>query len=517
MHDALTQILGELKGSWRFRWRAMTVAWLVCIVGWIGVLAIPDSFESRASIYVNTGSPLWESLRGLATQNDILKRVSIEAKSLQSRPELEKIARKVDLHLRASNPAEMRSLIASMSANIEIGSGRRDPNLYMLSFRDNDPAMARSVVMALMNAFVEDSLDATLQDSKNMQTFYREQLFQLEDELAASEQRLADFKKENIGRMPGEAGGYFTRLQKEMEALDQIKSKMNLAMRRRDALSEQLSGERPMIGPLNSAQSELDITIQKNRARLAELQLRFTDLHPDVVAIKAVLEQLEAQKRVTLEQLSDEGAIGVPSDNPVYQAIQIDLAETNVEIASLSEEQRTHSLKYDELRGLIDILPQVEVELARLDRDYDVKQTQYQALLTRLGQAELSESAQASEDARFRVIDPANMPVSPIAPKRSLLMAAVLLLGLAAGGGIAFLWNLIRPVFNDIRTLREVTELPVLGPVQIMRTAERKMWRTQQIIGFGSGILGLCILFGILFVLQDEGSRLIQALIQGRP
>ena len=514
MHQFVIEILGELKGSWRYRWHAMAAAWLTCVLGWFAVFALADTFESHASIYVNTGSPLWESLKGLATQNDILKRVEIEARSLQSRPELERVARNADLHLRAADSSQMDSLIASMAKSMSIANDpRRGPNLYRISFRDEDPAMAKAVVTTLMNAFVEDSLDATRQDTKSMQAFYRNQLLQLAEELTESEQQLAAFKKENVGRMPGEGGGYFARLQTEMAALEETQSQLRLAIRRRDSLLEQLSGKEPMIDPFNSAHTVLDIRIQQNQTRLEELQLRFTDLHPDVIAIEAILDQLEAQKRLELEQLSTLDELGTPSDNPVYQAIQIDLTGVNVDIASLREEERSHSRKIDELRNLVDVLPQVEVELSRLNRDYDVKQAQYQALLTRLSQAELSESAEASEDARFRIIDPPFLPETPTAPNRPLLMVAVLLVGLGIGGGVAFLGNQLNAVFNDARTLRDATSIPVLGSVQVMRTIERTSWRKRQIVGFGSGILGLCILFAILFVFRNEGSRLIHALI----
>ena len=346
-----------------------------------------------------------------------------------------------------------------------------------------------------------------------MQVFYRDQLQQLAVELTDSEQQLADFKKINVGRMPGEGGGYFARLQSEMTVLEKTQSQLQLAFRRRGALQEQLTGKEPMIDSLNNFPSELDVRIQQNQARLEELQLRFTDLHPDVIAVQAALEQLEGQKQSDLEQLSELDGSGVSSDNPVYQAIQIDLTGVNVDIALLREEERSHSRKIEELRELVDVLPQIEVELIRLNRDYDVKQSQYQALLTRLSQAELSESAEASQDARFRIIDPPLLPERPSAPNRPLLMIAVLLAGLGVGGGVAFLGNQMFAVFSDAKTLRDTTAIPVLGSIQVMRTIERRSWRKWQVLRFGGGMLGLFVIFGILFVYQDEGSRLIQALI----
>lgn len=92
-------------------------------------------------------------------------------------------------------------------------------------------------------------------------------------------------------------------------------------------------------------------------------------------------------------------------------------------------------------------------------------------------------------------------------------MVAVLLAGLGVGGGVAFLGNQMFAVFSDAKTLRDTTAIPVLGSIQVMRTIERRSWRKWQVLRFGGGMLGLFVIFGILFVYQDEGSRLIQALI----
>ena len=54
MHENVRQILAELKGSWRFRWIAVAAAWVVCVFGWLAVLALPNNFDSEATVYVDT-------------------------------------------------------------------------------------------------------------------------------------------------------------------------------------------------------------------------------------------------------------------------------------------------------------------------------------------------------------------------------------------------------------------------------------------------------------------------------
>ena len=47
-----------LHGIWNRRWIALAVAWGVAMLGWLGVALIPNSYQSKARVYVNTQSLL---------------------------------------------------------------------------------------------------------------------------------------------------------------------------------------------------------------------------------------------------------------------------------------------------------------------------------------------------------------------------------------------------------------------------------------------------------------------------
>ena len=514
MQEQLQDLFAELKGSWRFRWAALGIAWLLCLLGWFAVYAYPDSYESTAKVYVDTSSALRPLLEKMTINTDVLSRVEMVTTVMLGRPQLEKVARQTDLHLRAGSSKDLDGLISGMRQRIAILNDRRgDPNLYTIAYRDPDPKMAQVVVTSLLNTFVEDSLGENRVDTQNAQDFLRDQIRILDDELSVAEKSLADFKRENVGRMPSTGGGYFGRLQTEMAALEETRAKLRLAQRRQQALQQQMSGEEPTINQGTGPQSDLDRRISEHESRLAGLQLRFTDLHPDVIATKETIEQLKAQKQAELDSLRDAGGSGIASDNPVFQNIQIELTNVNVEIATLREQESAHSRKIEELQSLIDVLPQVEAELTRLTRDYDVKQAQYQSLLQRLEVAELSESAEQSEDVKFRVIDPPRMPDRPTAPNRPLIIVLVLLGGLGAGAVVAFLANQLKPVFSNVRTLKTAVGLPVLGSVQVMRTSERQRWRMAQLATFGVGLIALGVVFTVALLMHEDGSQMLQSLV----
>ena len=244
MQDLIRLLLAEIRGAWRFRWIAIAGAWAVCVIGWLVVYALPDSYESEATVYVDTSSALKPLLDEMTINTDVLEQVELVTTAMLGRPQLEKVARDTDLYLRAQTDSEMDELIFGLRDRINIINDRRQgPNLYRISYRDIEQQMAQAVVARLLNNFVEDSLGADRQDKLKAQEFLRQELGVLEAELTASEQELADFKKANVGRMPGAGGDYFARLQEEMANLDKTRSLLRLADRRKDALEQQLSGD----------------------------------------------------------------------------------------------------------------------------------------------------------------------------------------------------------------------------------------------------------------------------------
>jgi hypothetical protein len=54
MHAALAIILEQIRGIWRFRWTAMLVALIVCLIGWLLVLALPETYSAWARVRIDT-------------------------------------------------------------------------------------------------------------------------------------------------------------------------------------------------------------------------------------------------------------------------------------------------------------------------------------------------------------------------------------------------------------------------------------------------------------------------------
>ncbi len=510
MHQQLSFILTELRSAWRFRWAAMGAAWVLCALGWAVVSAMPDIYEARARFYVDSTSQLRRILGTQIIQPDVASQLNFVRETMLGRAQLEHVARETGLSMDARTQSDLDRIVEKLRSDIQlsIGAGQQGRDfVYTIRYESPNRTQALDVVQTVLNAFVEFALGTRQQDSETARRFIEEQVREYEERLAITEQRLADFKREHADVLPGREGGYFQRLQTETTALEDAQAALALAESRRQRMQEQLRGERPLSAVNESGQpvpGSLEARIRDHERSLEDLLLRYTGRHPDVVALRESLErlreQLEEEQRIALEAERAGGSFSA-AGNPVYEALQISLNEVEVEIASLSVDVQRRRARVEQLRSLMAEVPEVEAQLARLDRDYDVVNAQYQALLRSLETERLTREASESEQVEFRIIDPPVSPTVPVAPPRVLMLAAVFFAGLGGGGGLAFLLAQLRPVFSNPVALREATGLPVLGAVSSAWKDRSKARRRVALVTYTfSGLALFAVFLGVVFV-----------------
>ncbi len=486
MQKIIIRILDEVRGTWRFRWFALAGAWVVCMLGWGYVMTLPNVYQASARVYLDTQSALRPLLKGLTVDPEVDSNLAIVRQAILSRPNIEKVAKETQLDLRADTPEARERLLNELSKRITIENDARSPvansdGLYRISFQDFNRGKSLEVVQRLLSSFMNDTLGTKRTGEEGAERFLKEQIAVYEKRLADAENRLSEFKKQNVGRMPDDHGDYFNRLQTEMAGLDQVKQTLALAEARRDAMQKQLNGEEPYIFGFDqdptaaspTAQAPAGDVAARIRAleqRKEELLLRFTEKHPEVVAVQDTINQLKAQEAAELARVgkgqAPTGTLAQSlKSNPVYQSIQVQMKSNDVQIAELKTDAAQREQRVADLRRMVNTVPEVEAELARLNRDYDVTHAEYQQLVQRLQQAKLSDDASKTGVVNFKIIEPPSVPLDPIAPNRPLMVIAVLFLGIGAGIALAYGLNFIRPVFQNSRSLGELTNLPVLGVV----------------------------------------------------
>jgi polysaccharide chain length determinant protein (PEP-CTERM system associated) len=482
MKDEIERLLYALISAWRYRWQGLLCAWLVFIAGWLVVSLIPDRFESRALVYVDTTSLLKPLLQGIAVPSNQASEADIVRRTLLARPTLVRVARETGLAGESLDDEQFDRLLMRLAGDIKI-LGNRDSEIYSISYVNRDPRRAQAVVQHLLSTFVTSSRNAGQDDSETARKFLAQQVHDYEVRLAASEQKLAEFKKKNISLLPGTQGDYFQRLQGEMIREAQLETELDVATKQRDELRRKMAGQTddnvkppPLPSPQElSGAAALDATIQSSERQLEDLLQKDTDKHPDVIALKATIDRLKQRRArefgsirtsiVTQAPASTQQ--GVAHGDDVLENIQIQLTNKDVQIAALKAQVDEAKQSVASLQGLLSTGPEVEAQYTGLMRDYGVTKAEYEQLLQRLESARISDKANATDGVNYRVIEPPRLPVRPIAPKRPMFLGLVLLVSLGCGAALAWLLSQAKPVYMDARALQGSLGLPVVGVISL--------------------------------------------------
>lgn len=537
MNESIVQAIDELRGAWRFRWIGLAVAFVVALIGWTVVFSLPDRYESYARVFVDTRTALRPALQGLTVEQNVDSEINYVRQSLLTGPQLEQIAKEsgvmpadvLDETERAKildNLSNRISLTVSTAGNAGDDRGMAG-TLYNFDYMDVDSARSLRVINILLNTFVERTLGGKRQGSENAQKFLETQIKDYEHRLSLAEDKLAAFKKKNIGLMPTDQGGFFSNMQTEVDAEKKAETDLAIAISRRDELSKQLHGDLAVSaagtsGSLVNGQgvtngSDTLARIQETQAKLDELLLKYTDKHPDVIATRATLADLKQRRAAELESLKRGDASAVAASgagsNPVYQSIQLELNKQDVEIAALRREVGQHQETVAQLRQQLNSAPEIEAEYQQLNRDYDVNKAEYAALLENYQKASIGEKADNAGSVRFEIVLPPTEHAGPVWPRRTTFLFAVWALAMGVGAALAYGLHSLRPIVPSLPVITKITPFPVLGSVGIaFPTQHRAAWRSD-LWRFSAGTACLLLAFAIALVLNWSGVRLsLQAL-----
>ncbi|HVO22997.1 MAG TPA: XrtA system polysaccharide chain length determinant [Candidatus Margulisiibacteriota bacterium] len=526
MMQQLDSLLEQLRGLWRFRWTGMATAWAVLVLGLIVITVLPDRYEASATVFVDTQTALSAATRNLAVDENTDAQIQLVREALLGGPQLGKIADDTGLTARARTPEERQKVVDKLRKEIQITGGAAaapGAGTYVISYKNKDRESSLKVVDRFVNTWVQQAVGGKREGSMEAQQFLTQQIAELEKRLRDAEEALASFKKEHVGLLPGEQADYFKRLDTELADLDASQTKLSVATMRRNELQRQLRGEEPLVpgaakenaAATGAPPSDTATRLQQSQRQLDELLLNYTEKHPKVIELRNTIAQLQKRLADEIEaarhgDTSAAAQTGLAA-SPVYQNLQLQNDQVAVEIAGLQADIANHRQRVASLRSMMNTAPEVEAQFSRLNRDYNVVKAQYEALVEQLGRVHLGEQAAQTGVFRFEVVDPPRAGVEPSFPKRPLFAIGALAAAIAAGGGVAFLLNLLRPAFSSVRHLRERTGLPVLGAVSMTWIERYDALLRRSALQLAGALLGMVLLCGIYVVTQRHLANVVRA------
>lgn len=497
MADITAAILNFLKAIGKYRWHAVFITWAVAIAGWVVVMKLPNQYEVSARVYVDTQSILKPLLSGMTTLPNLDQQVLYMRRTLISRPNVEKVMRMVDLDVKARNAKEHDEMVDELMEKIKIGGTERD-DIYTISYTAPDAKLGKDVVQALLTMFVEGSFGGKKQDSEKAVQFIDDQIRNYEEKLAVAENSLKEFKIRNLGMLPSEGGDFGSRLMAANEALNTARLELAEAEQARNAIRRRIAGEAAPgeAAPIPITDPQLEARIAAVTKILDALRTQYTEAHPDIIANARLLDQLVARKQELAKNRKPSADPGA-GYSPMLQQMNVALSEAEARVAALQARVSEHTARVARLRAQSSQAPEIEAQLAQLNRDYAVNRENYQQLVQRRESAKLSgDLSSATDMLTFRVIDPPTAPLLPSGPNRLGLFSLVFVGALVAGLASAFLLSQLRPTFLSQASLREVTGLPILGSISMNWTEQQTVRRKRRLIALGAAVALLLAIYG---------------------
>jgi polysaccharide chain length determinant protein (PEP-CTERM system associated) len=486
---------------WRRKWMIVLPAAAISLAVVAVVRRLPNVYQSTTLLIVRPSS-LAEGIVPRLSDDDLTLRINNIGQVVFSRSNLEPLILNYGLYATERRRGEpMESLVERMKKKdiqIELNKSRNDvTNGFQISFKGPDRLVTQQVTSALATKYTNAQEQAQTEDTQQSLTFISGQVEQAKAELdAVDKQRLA-LLTSNMDNLPSSIGALVQRL---TGLYEQQKSYITDIGRLRDQqtmLTTQLGAaeKNQQTGIIEVAET---ITDPKTTIAWAELSRQESDLeslmeammagglrpkNPDVVAKRQELAAVQKRKQQMLddwkEKVEEKKRRLEARVDPSILTYKSQLQFAQNEIARQEKMLAQTRSAIADLEGRINRVPQAEVNLSAIDRDYQTRKSAYDELLEKKQKAVLAaEASKAAQGEKIAVIDPASLPETPVAPKRPMLMMIGLALGLGVGLAFAAAFEVPRLLtIETVEDARHYTSLPVLVAVPELLTPREQRRR----------------------------------------
>lgn len=471
----------------------------------VGVYLYPDTFESKAVIKV-VPQQLPETLVPSTINRMMTDRISSMAQSILSRGTLTSIINQFQLYPRERTRLPIDDIVESMRKDIQIspvsswgsGDGNRQVSAFQVKYSYENRYQAQKVVEDLVRRFMDQNTREGAQSATSVANFLRDEWEIAKKDLDDIEGRLAQFRLENMGRLPEQMQanmGQMTALQQQVTNINSIISRVQqekLVMESNIRIfQDQLKAAREIQSdPVTLAQQNTELAqaereLTATEARLALLRQTYTDSHPDVIQLKAFLERTKKKRDDLLKDDEKNKAAGTPAAAPrgrpaaaVREAqdleanirrLQSALEVKDLEIENYKKDLTSLSTGIKSLQGRIEGTPISEKQYQELLRDRDLARQRYQDLDGKKTRGESGQKMESrAQGERLELLDQASLPQTPTEPKRPMVIGMGAVAGLVLGLVFAGAREMKDSSLKNLKDVRAYTQLPILGSVPLL-------------------------------------------------
>ena len=493
-------------------------AWLIAFFS-IGLLSssiilaytLTPVYRSEGRLLVEQGE-ISSDIVATTVRGFTEERIEIVRQRVMSNEHIEGIIEDNALYLDTPLSPREKNRLFSDRASVIVEQLEDGTMSFIVAFDDEDPVRATKVAARLMDLFQEENVKSRTESAITTAEFLENEAARLSVDIADFEDRIAEYKEKNTGRLPEQERlnmQTLTRMEGELEAVEReirdlaqrkAVAEADLAQVRAGAVGAEpppgsperlrflkaeylrmlsmYSSEHPdvraiqreidLLDPNGSMLNAAVITeqIRQRTIELAELRQRYSENHPDVISTRRALDRLQQE----LDAATAENPQGMLATDP-------ESARLLAIISGLDREAAAQRARRAELRERIAVLesrlmdtPQVQREYLSLTRGYEQLQQKYDDIKLKQTQMELAVSVESGQRAgRFTVITRARTPDSPFNPNRPALIFLGILVGVGSGLLVSAMLDVADKTLRDEFDVREAWGAPPVVSVPMIQ------------------------------------------------
>ena len=341
-----------------------------------------------------------------------------------------------------------RTRLANMiSGNISV-SPIKDSKIVTISYMSENPEFAALVANSVAKAYISEILDMKMSSTRYALEWMSKKAEEEKSKLEKSERALQDYMRANdivtlqdkIAITPEKLSEFNTQLiqaetrRKELESLYRTIKKTPIA----DAETIPAISSDPTVASLRSE-------ILNAEQNIEELAKKFGQKHPTMIRaredLKTLKEKREQQIRRVIQSIKNEYELAKSKEEGLRSA----LSSSKNEALSLNE-------KF--------------IQYGVLSREVETNRQLYDALIKRIKEQSVTEEIQT---VNVWVVEKAQIPKSPVRPKKSLNILLGIIVGLFGGVGLTFFFDYLDNTIKSPDDVETRLGLAVLGMVPLLQ------------------------------------------------
>jgi polysaccharide chain length determinant protein (PEP-CTERM system associated) len=485
----MADYMGMLR---RQKWWIMIPTVIAPALGLLVSYAIPAKYTSTSAVLVEG-----QTIQGVApiVTADLLQRIVTMEQQILSAGRLKPMIERLGL----AKGDDADSLMTEIRANLSIQPmdadlaktaaaaatkkrptpGTPDIAGFNIEYTTSNPIQAQRICGELTSMLLEENLKQRERVAQGATTFFSKQLDDAKQSLDQMDAKLAGFKRQYLGQLPGDEDSNLRILMGLNSQLDSNTQTLNRAQQDKTfaegSLAQQVAGWKSSLN--TTSPQALDQQMAALQGQLLQAESRYTEDHPDVIKLKRDVAELrkkmdEANTTTVTQEDTQKASASEP---PEIRQLRLQIHQYDQAIAGATRDQARLQQQIVSYQSKVAISPAVEEQYKVLTRDYDTAQKNYQDLLAKRDASETTQDVEKSQlGEQFQLIGPADLPDAPSFPKRWLFAVGGLAAGMGLGFGLAFLFEMKDDSIRTEPDVEAVLELPTLIALPWVVTTEGK-------------------------------------------